>query len=970
MRLNFDASDLGWDEKDWHRRLLEDRQQEELERLEMELPASRREKPQKKPNRLRLGAKTVEAAKREAYKSEFRPQMWQVLNPRYRRHPDWPEEWWVRVPGTLISWDARDQERFVLPHPQRLRVESYPSESNAAKAAESHWRSAWMANSPAEAAPFFEENSRAPEVARIFLVDHRYLEDSRALEDWLEAHPGVWPEEVLIHHRNAHNVITTKAIASAEAGQEWLEGMAEAIGEDPYAQAVTAAEALDAARAAHALGAAPSQTSPDLSVWRVSSWDPAATDNTYIVWRANPEAPKDAKLARYTFLVNASGAPFRIHAASLEAAQRALPFAVEGDAQPPDDLMAAWLQVAAQDSVPTPRVDEWLKTGRLLLLTSRAIGMSHPETRDTAQRLWDATTSAVEQILPPSHILPDSSKPLQEAQKQIHTAAQALYAVEPSSVLRLARQFNEQGLQLLADEALCFAHGRLSPNQLLDPMLSDGESLAYTDPAEWYATRLPSGQFLVAQQMGKTFLRVEDQPLADPATVQVFVHEQGGVLTFQQDAKIIDQWKAGVERRHPEQAETLIAHAETPPAPAPRRPTISVDEAAERILATLRVEQAIRATETLERPTVYLSPLGTGLVVPWAISHIDANHKKHKDPMMRFLKHPPDAGELDLYESSLPGLQAMRNRAYQAGEPIPVTGKPWLLESESEGFSHQLAALQTQHPEIQWEPRMLPPRLVKDLADTWDVLPRPLEHTRDALWLVNAPNGPKEPVALAWTYQYHAERKPDTDWKKEKPEVAYAVTQRVVPLWNATPTELPSGEKRQFPVVFHGESQGAAITTAHARFQEAGLVSTSDPALPAELLDPFYEAQQTRSVRRGVRPPEPFEFYTKLSPKRQAAIQEGLQAPDDLRNLLAAVAYGLKPRDMAGFLGKHVDAVVNQYRQLERKLGDYLIENPHLRPGPADPVITVGKAAPAVHLSDDSRHQLAKQARALRPTLS
>jgi hypothetical protein len=43
-----------------------------------------------------------------AYREVNRPVVRAQWNPRYHRHPDWPEEWYARVPGTPLSWVPQD----------------------------------------------------------------------------------------------------------------------------------------------------------------------------------------------------------------------------------------------------------------------------------------------------------------------------------------------------------------------------------------------------------------------------------------------------------------------------------------------------------------------------------------------------------------------------------------------------------------------------------------------------------------------------------------------------------------------------------------------------------------------------------------------------------------------------------------------------------------------------------------------
>ncbi|MCY0884704.1 MAG: hypothetical protein OWV35_02320 [Firmicutes bacterium] len=78
------------------------------------------------------------------YQERNRPVVRQQLNPLRRRHPEWPEEWYVRVPGTVYTWAAaeiRRLQRDQVPY----RLEARPTVQEAEAFAQEQWRRHWLA---------------------------------------------------------------------------------------------------------------------------------------------------------------------------------------------------------------------------------------------------------------------------------------------------------------------------------------------------------------------------------------------------------------------------------------------------------------------------------------------------------------------------------------------------------------------------------------------------------------------------------------------------------------------------------------------------------------------------------------------------------------------------------------------------------------------------------------------------------
>ncbi len=72
------------------------------------------------------------------YLEPNRPVIREQMNPLRRRHPDWPEEWYVRVPGTPFTWSAKEVRDGTAPV-----IQAFPSADEAEVFATQKWRERW-----------------------------------------------------------------------------------------------------------------------------------------------------------------------------------------------------------------------------------------------------------------------------------------------------------------------------------------------------------------------------------------------------------------------------------------------------------------------------------------------------------------------------------------------------------------------------------------------------------------------------------------------------------------------------------------------------------------------------------------------------------------------------------------------------------------------------------------------------------
>lgn len=114
-----------------------------------------------------------------------KPTVRQQLNPAHRRHPDWPEEWYVNVPRTRYTWSPK----------VRLReIKAFPSLDEAKEFAQIVWQRRWGKR---------VEGQRVEiAVQREFTVDRRRPDSVQAYNDALETSPELFQiPGVVVRHK-------------------------------------------------------------------------------------------------------------------------------------------------------------------------------------------------------------------------------------------------------------------------------------------------------------------------------------------------------------------------------------------------------------------------------------------------------------------------------------------------------------------------------------------------------------------------------------------------------------------------------------------------------------------------------------------------------------------------------------------------------------------------------------------------
>ena len=107
------------------------------------------------------------------YHPANRPLVREQLNTSRRQHPEWPAEWYVRVPGSRVTWNPRDLAVWGLEG--RTIVAAFPDAEQAEAFALKTWRDVWSRRDTAVV---------QVERQRVFVFDRERPGDADALREW------------------------------------------------------------------------------------------------------------------------------------------------------------------------------------------------------------------------------------------------------------------------------------------------------------------------------------------------------------------------------------------------------------------------------------------------------------------------------------------------------------------------------------------------------------------------------------------------------------------------------------------------------------------------------------------------------------------------------------------------------------------------------------------------------------------
>lgn len=825
------------------------------------------------------------------------PILRQQWNPRLRRHPDWPEEWFVRVPGTAVTWSRQDLERVAQATGARpaMQLVSFPTAAAAEQFAQAVWRRRWRRVVAADAVV-------NPIRQHYFTCDPDHPEDDAVFQA-LQAESRL-PAGVVLHRRRLRMAPAHPAPRPVSA-----EDPAEPLRQQWDLPRPAGAHAASAEPPWHPWEARPGQ-------WALVRWEGDAP----AFWRTASGRPG-------LFALPPGIAPD----AAAEALQRRMPAGVPCAPGPwtpgfdqADRLRQALREALETPMRPAPAVDRWLADGRLLLLAARDLARQvGPGAGGAAYlALAEAATAAVRRIRPDDGVLPATPRGFRADLAAVTEAAAALAraagAPDPagSPLVRQALAWRHAGEALTADALGLFATGR-TPDPLAGPVAAgvhaladDPGTLALADRAEEFATRLPNGQWIrwaadppwgdaaraaTPDAYQPSLAAVPEPRWVDPHaypdldTVRALAADHGATLTVLDHPGAVADWEAAITRKlGPEAAAPVIQAARTPhpdrvPPERPPEPTPAAPP---------------------EKPAAW-----TFYVSPWDHDHLVVWARSRDGRVAR------------------PAAEDPKTRALRPLDGRRKADRPLLLAHDGTGLPAVLARAQERWPALQ--PADLPEAVAKRLVDRHGIRPGAPLQPADALWRVSVLPGTG--TAFAWTREITATRE----------------TGRDGPYWKVRQTEavLVDAATRA-PWTRKAADDATALREAVAALERQGLA-----AVPMGREAPKFAVDQVVAdperlripERRAPAPPDPFATFAALERPQKDAVLAAL--PEPLNRRVVQGAYGLTPREIAQASRILVDVAARQLRQAERALADYFAQHPEVRPPRPAPAADAPEAA-------------------------
>lgn len=822
------------------------------------------------------GAPPREDGTHPAYRETHRPVVRAQLNPRHRRHPEWPEEWYARVPGTRLSWSPRDAAALGIA-PRDLETPAFPTAAAAEAAAIARWRERWQGQVRADAWILVRRE-------QVFTVDVSQPADLAALDAWRATLPdGVLPDGVLVHYKHAPIPAQSTTVASVPledpldaVRMTWTPRDVPERGarRSPAPAPEPAAVELARRRAwAAESGAAPAAAPP--GPWYVVALAPE-------IWTLfQPGDP-------IRFWQTPSGRPVRIRAATAEAAAAAVaPAGATIQPAPPhmdaEVIRQAWVE--ADRRVTAAR---WVAAGRTLLQEARGLAAAGPAaSRSAVRALYAAATRAVRAVVQPDGALvphPDAATLL----PALHTVILQATAMSPALADR-ARQWvadaavwhpAARGIAAPGADRIPPTAGE-EPDLGWDPLAADLGRVAQAERREVFACPLPSGRFLLwgadpglddtTRRMLPEAYQPSLQSVPSPRwvdrrlypswdAVKAAAADRDATVTVLARPEVVGQWLRAVARTHDRaQFRALFRTAfKGPPglarrAPPPARAAAVPD----------------RTPQATPEPVWHVAPWGPGRAVLWG--RLPAGH---------------------------PVLAAVGPE----GQLVPAAPghTPAVLQQPGAAFGQLLHAAQQRWPGC--TPADLPEPLADAVARGAALGAPATPGVRDVIWHV-VPH-PSRPEAYAWAY---------------------------------TLVDRPDGFRRQSGALarrnqivrFSGPTAAAAVEQALTTLarQDAVGVPQWDRATPRAVADLVFGTLPTAQTAR-TRVPDPFTVFASLRADLKAVALTAV--PEPVRTVVVPAAFGVLPRELARAWNQPLDAIQRAYRQAEQALAAWLTTQPTL----------------------------------------
>ena len=833
---------------------------------------------------------------RDPYHPARRPHVRGQFNPARRLHPDWPEEWYVRVPGTRVTWRPAD-----VPARERLELHAFPTPEAAAADAVHVWREHWRA----QGKPLSDRATPDVVVEPAYTAD---LAEVMGPDSW--ALLGSLPDGGVLHLKSPRPA-SGPSIALAPA---WVAAVPVELGGWAFVCPGTPPGLLTGTDGEPLTVWAPTEEDLTRRLPPGLTWAPTR-ETTGSPWagvgvrRGTPRLLE--RMGTSLAAVCQTWDGLDVETVSLGPTVATLVTASRRANAPPltsEDPLAPhrerWLGEGFADPEPpaaASRVEagvppagvralqSWKREGRAMLREARARGLG--------TRLDQAALAAVAAVSSD----PSGGDPLPLSPAAFRRALQALAdqgAGEDREWARRVRTWCQHGEALTADSLGLFAGGRLPDD--VAAVVSGADSpgalgtaavgtLARLDRAELFATPLPSGRLVLwsAEKAPGDTLRREtpavyqvslmDTPqpqyvdlhlCASEAQARAAAAERGMTLTVLAHPEVPDAWADRMRAKHAQDrpyAERLIAAAMTP-RPTPAGLPLSVAPPAEPDRPRVRSD----------RP-VFVGPWRSGAGVLWMYN----GHRQAR------LAVRSDDGHWGPAEAEV--------------EPVIVRA--------SGGFAAVVATARAQQGPA--EPRELPTGLARQVAAR--IGPPALTMPHDVHWRVVGL--PDQPVAASWTYVYRMTPRPNGE-----------------PSLTLEPAPLARAAEAR-PALFRGTSRDDAIARAVTALAQQGYAVTplTRPEVPRPVAEQIYRPE-AQPDRPGVRPVEPFAAFLRVDRARQAEILAAL--PDVIRPVVVPAAFGLTAQEIASYRNLLPDVAAAHYRQAEHAVGDWFMAHPDVRPVP------------------------------------
>ena len=847
---------------------------------------------------------------RDPYHPARRPHVRAQFNPVHRLHPDWPEEWYVRVPGTRVTWRPSE-----VPTGQRLELHAFPTREAAEANAVAVWREHWRAQGKTLS------DRATPDVVRepvyTVKVDEVIGRDAWALL-------GSLPDGGVLHIKGPRPA----SAPSVTPAPLWVAAVQVELGGWAFV------------RPGHPPGLLIGTEGEPLTVWAPTEEDLTKRLPPGLAWAPTRGTPVSAlagvRVRRGTpELLTRMGTSIEavcqtwdgleVETVALGPTLAALVTDARRAGAPPvtgEDPLALhrerWMgdgfeNPAAADAPPllteagipaegARALARWMEEGRSVLRAARAHGLSTRLDKTALAAVAAASPTDGTRSLDP---LPLSPAPFRRALRDLAELVQDA----PPDLQWAVRQWGQHGEALTADSLGLFAGGRLPDD--IAAVVAGGESavafgtadegtLARLDRAELFATPLPSGRLALwsaDKTPGDTFRRdtpavyqvslmevpapkhVEARLCASEAEARAVAADRGMALTILAHPDVPASWANAVRIKHhndPQYAERLIDAAMTP-RPAPESPALTV------------------APPQADTPRV--TPGASVFVGPWR------------------------SGEGVLWMRDGRG-RARLAAADGLGGWRPAEDADPVIVRAAGGFAAVVQQARAEHVRV--EPQELPTPLARQVAER--IGPPALAMPHDVHWRVTPL--PDQPAATSWTYVYRM-----TPRANGQPSLAL----EAAPLARAT-------ENR--PALFGGASRDDAIARAVAALSQEGYAVTplGTPTMPRVVADQVFQPNVGRP-RAGVRPVEPFAAFAALDEAGRGQVLADI--PPDVRSMVVPAAYGLTASEIAAYRNLLPDVAAGQYRQAERAVGDWFVAHPDIRPAPDPAPVPEPDPAPA-----------------------